>query len=285
MTAPAPVFLTRFNLPSRGVESLIRAHDGWLRSRVALFERYTLPSVARQSVPVGWLVYFDDQSPAWLQDRIRAWAETGILAPRFADEVDRDRLVADLTALRPHASEVITANLDNDDGLAGDFAERLAGAPMPHGGRAAIYLTRGLVLGPSGLFLRTDATNAFCAVREPLEGALTCWADWHNRLPRHFPVVEVPGQPAWLQVVHERNVSNRVRGRLVSPAPYAEAFGDLLAGVEAPLRARLMRDAVVDRPRRALRDGTRTGTRRAAVRVLGKERFDRLKLALARRTA
>ena len=33
MTTPAHVFLTRFNLPSEGVESLIRAREGWLRER------------------------------------------------------------------------------------------------------------------------------------------------------------------------------------------------------------------------------------------------------------
>ena len=43
------VLLTRFNLPSKGHESLVRAQENWLRNRVVLFERYCLPSVAAQT--------------------------------------------------------------------------------------------------------------------------------------------------------------------------------------------------------------------------------------------
>ncbi|MCU1424755.1 MAG: hypothetical protein JWM51_1046, partial [Microbacteriaceae bacterium] len=65
------VLLTRFNLPSAGVESLIRAQEGWLRTRVELFERYCVPSVlAQTSSSYRWLIYFDPESPQWLKDRV-----------------------------------------------------------------------------------------------------------------------------------------------------------------------------------------------------------------------
>ncbi|MBY8850425.1 putative rhamnosyl transferase, partial [Saccharothrix sp. MB29] len=67
------VVLTRFNLPSVGAESVVRAQEGWLTKRVGLFERYCLPSVAAQtSSDFRWLIYFDPESPQWLKDRIAA---------------------------------------------------------------------------------------------------------------------------------------------------------------------------------------------------------------------
>ena len=42
------VILTRFNLPTGGVEGIMRAREGWLRERIDLFERYCAPSVAAQ---------------------------------------------------------------------------------------------------------------------------------------------------------------------------------------------------------------------------------------------
>lgn len=282
--SPARVLLTRFNLPSSGVESLIRAEEGWLRERVGLFERHTLPSVAAQSVPVQWLIYFDPASPGWLHERIADWQARlpGVLHPAYAEEVGAARLRGDVRALAAGHDEVLTANLDNDDGLARDFAARLESAAGPAAGRRAVYLARGLVLAGSDLYLRTDRANAFCAVCEPVDDAVTCWADWHNRLARQMPVVRSAGAPAWLQVVHGRNVSNRPRGRLVDPGPYADLFGPALAQAAPCPPGRRVRDALVERPRREARDAARTTARRAGVRLLGKDRFDRLKLALAR---
>ncbi len=44
------VFLTRFNLPSAGFESMVRAKQGWLQNRVELFERFCLPSLRPRPV-------------------------------------------------------------------------------------------------------------------------------------------------------------------------------------------------------------------------------------------
>jgi hypothetical protein len=39
------VLLTRFNLPSKGPESLICTMHGWLQRRVELFMKYTISSI------------------------------------------------------------------------------------------------------------------------------------------------------------------------------------------------------------------------------------------------
>lgn len=272
------VFLTRFNLPSEGVESMIRAKEGWLRDRIVLFDRYSVPSVRGQDAgDVFWIVYLDPESPAWLKQRMSQLESEGLLAPIYRETVSDDDLAEDIRRVVGHdRGPVITSNLDNDDGLATDFVRRLRQARIT-APRTALYVVFGLIKHGEQLFLRHDRDNAFCAVREDLTELRTCWADWHNRLSRHMPVVEVDGPPGWLQVVHGNNVSNRVRGRLVGPDAYRAAFPGLLDDVTEPSRTAKLRSGVVDSPVRFLRDRGRQAIRVGLVRIIGREGFDRLK--------
>lgn len=277
------VLLTRFNLPTTGVEGLVRAREGWLSDRVALFERYCTTSVARQSLPVTWIVYLDPESPGWLFDRLRPHVDAGVFRPVLRTSVDAADLAADLREAIPrHSSHLLTTNLDNDDGLATDFVARLRSvAPRP--GPVAVYLTRGLIVSGSGVYLRTDRHNAFCSVLEPWGEERTSWSEYHNQLGQVMPVVQLGGAPAWLQVVHGANVSNRVRGRLVAPRPYRSRFGHLLDDEPHPSRGEVIADALVQLPARTIRDAARAGARTALLRLLGKERYQTLKLQLSAR--
>lgn len=276
------VFLTRFNLPSAGVESLIRARENWLRERIELFERYTVPSIRAQTCQnFRWIVYFDPHSPRWLLDRVDKHVAAGTLVALFRESVPHEALYADLrTVVGSLGDQLLTTNLDNDDGLAVDFVARLQ-AVRATTERTAVYLRHGLIKSPAGLYRRRDQLNAFCSVRESWDEPMTCWADWHNRLGRHMPVLSVGGPPAWLQVVHDNNVSNRVRGRLTTPNIAHAGFGELIRDVPRPTAAERCRDLVVEGPRRALRDSARIIGKRAVLAIGDKEALDRLKLRMA----
>jgi hypothetical protein len=274
------VFLTRFNLPSAGVESLIRAKDGWLRGRVELFERYCLASMQAQSVQdFRWIIYFDPESPEWLKDWIRSPAITGRFSPHFRESVSPDELVDDIRSLvGDPGGALLTTNLDNDDAVAIDFVERLQSVSFT-GERSAVYLTRGLIQSSGGLYLRTDRTNAFCSVVESWDRPQTCWSDWHNRLGRHMAVRAIGGEPAWLQVVHGSNVSNRVHGLLTSPSRYSAGFPGLLDQTQ-PLRGAVVRDRLLAAPARVARDAARSAAKGILLAVGGKSGLDRAKSAL-----
>jgi hypothetical protein len=275
------VYLTRFNLPTRGVEGAIRAREGWLRERADLFERYTVPSVAGQTVRPTWLVYLDPESPDWLLQRLDPWAQQGLFCPVLRAAVSREELVSDIAASISSRGEVlITTNLDNDDGVARDLTARLTAIDDPRP-RTAVYVSRGLIKAPDGLFLRTDRRNAFCSVRETWDSPVTAWSEYHNELGRVMPVVELDGPPGWLQVVHGNNVSNRVRGRLAAPGAYRGLFPGLLDDVPAPSASELARDRWLRRPARETRDAARAGARVAGLRLLGKERYGKAKLRLS----
>jgi hypothetical protein len=277
------VVLTRFNLPSKGAESYVRAKDGWLTERVGLFERYCLPSVLAQTDRRSkWIIYFDPESPEWLLHRIKSHGDA--YTPIFRAEVSRAELLGDIEGLFDvKGDELLTTNLDNDDGLAADFVARLCAEPGPVA-RSAYYVSNGLIKSPEGLYGHRDPHNAFVSVRESWDQPITCWGHWHNRMHQHMPVVELGGEPGWLQVVHGGNVSNRTRGRLVSPVPHRRLFGDSLDDVEEPDGRTLARDRFVGQPVRIARDSGRVLLKNTAMKVLGKSGFERAKQLLAART-
>lgn len=272
------VLITRFNLPTSGAERRVRERDGWLSTRADLFEKHCLPSVrARSNQNFRWLVYLDPESPEWLLTRLAPHIRDGVFEPIFRAEVTPALIVRDIRAgLAKPAAELLTTNLDNDDGLATDFVDRLQRID-PGGPRAALYLATGLILGPEAVYLRVDTLNAFCSVRESWEDPVTCWADWHTRLPRSMPSIAVPGPPAWLQVVHGSNVSNRVRGRLVASHTYTALFPTLPADLPQPTRAERRRDQLVTGPSRFLRESSRAAAKNALLRLVGKDGIDHIK--------
>jgi hypothetical protein len=281
------VLLTRFNLPSPGRESQVRSQEGWLRNRVDLFERFCLPSVKAQTAGnVRWIVYFDPESPSWLLDRIPQLACDGDFVPIFRATVNHAELVADLLDVVGEPRErLITTNLDNDDGLAVDFAERLQQKAATPLGRTALYFSRGLILAGKALYLRTDRRNAFCSVVESWEEPATCWADWHNLLGKSMPVMEIPGPPAWLQVVHGGNVSNRVRGRMVSSLVHAQHFPVIPAGTGYPSDRELHWENLAAAPARFMGERGRSVVKWLLMIILGKNGLSTVTELLAARRA
>ena len=292
------MLLTRFNLPSHGHESLIREQENWLRNRVALFERYCLPSVAAQTCrDFSWIIYFDPQSPRWLREWIADHERQGHFWAIFRAEVPRTDLIGDIRTVvdEPHGAEprtttaeprtttaeLLTTNLDNDDSIAVDFVARLQAVERV-GERSAVYLADGVICRGDRLYRRVDRYNAFCSVRETWAQPITCWATWHNLLRDLMPTVVLRGTPGWLQVVHGANVSNRVRGRLTGVARHRAAFPGLLDALPEPTVTRRARDALVAVSVRTLREGGRAAAKAALTRVAGKRGIDRVKLLLAR---
>jgi hypothetical protein len=276
------VVLTRFNLPSEGVENIIRAKEGWLEHRIGLFERYCLASVRAQKCQLfSWIIYLDPESPEWLKRRIQHHALDGTFVPIFRPSVSPSELIADITDVAGrNGSHLMTTNLDNDDGLAHNFIHRLQ-AVKPQPEKMAVYLAKGLVKSHSRLYLRTDKYNAFGSVVDDWTSASTCWSDWHTLLGRSMRVLEIYDEPGWLQVVHGTNLSNRVRGRLVSPGQYSDLFPGLLDDVCEPKPIDMISDLALARPQRLVKESGRAIAKGVIIQTAGKKGLDRIKVLLA----
>jgi len=213
--------LTRFNLPSPGYEELLRNRPQWLEERFELFERYCLPCVLQQSLKTfKWIIYFDPASPTWAKEVIQDYERRGMFYPRFRAELSRNDLLSDIRQLFPvRSANLLTTSLDNDDMLAKDFVHRLqAYAVRNVGRRVALNFPSGYAYAQGRFYRHFDRSNAFASMFEPWDDAITIWCDWHIKLASHAELIQVDNLPAWAQVIHARNVSNRIRGWLVDPA-------------------------------------------------------------------
>jgi hypothetical protein len=276
------VLLTRFNVPSGGYEGVVRARDGWLRNRIILFEQFCLPSVRSQvDSNFRWIIYFDPDSPRWLKERIRELNRDELFIPIYRSEVLKPHLIHDLKAAIGYEAEyLLTTNLDNDDGLAADFTARLRSMDPPDR-TTAVYMPDGLIRAGGAVYRRTDPQNAFCSVLAPWPVAETCWAEWHNQLGRAMPVVELDGPPAWLQLVHGSNVSNRIHGTRVSPAKFDHLFPGLLEDLVEPTAAQRLADRALASPARLVREAGRKTAKAVVQTISGRDGIDKLKVTAA----
>lgn len=276
------VILTRFNLPSKGRESLIRAQDGWLRNRVALFEQYCLPSIRGQDTDAfKWIIYFDPESPPWLKDWLQSLEQAADFVPIFRESVSQADLLDDLRVVTgARGRTLITTNLDNDDAVATDFVTQIQAAVQGHA-RQVIYLANGLILNEPDLYAHRDQDNAFCSVAESWAAPMTAWADWHNRLHLHMQVNLVDGPAAWLQVIHGTNVSNRVHGRLTQPHDHRDRFGSLLTELPEPGRVKYLVESYVARPLRMTLWSARSLAKGLVLLVAGRNGLENLRNGIA----
>ncbi|MDB5661569.1 MAG: hypothetical protein JWS10_4184 [Cypionkella sp.] len=254
------VLMTRFNLATPGREASIRNKPDWLTSRFDLFEQFCLPSVGAQtSRAFTWIVYFDKDTPETFKTRVRELQKqvafeayyTGLFPasgwPQSLREV--------LGVLPP---VVLTSRLDNDDALANDYMERTLQAaqgrkPDP---RIGIVITNGFIRSTSRAYTISHSCNAFTSWLERTENPntlMTAMGIAHMDAEASGPLVQVPGEGGWLQVVHGGNVSNKVRGQRIAPDRLATRFHPgALARLEAASPGQIALENSILTP---LRDG------------------------------
>ena len=256
------VLMTRFNLATPGKEASIRNKPDWLSTRFHLFETFCLPSVAAQtSKDFTWIIYFDKDTPEIFKQRVKDLQQqvpfeayyTGLFPasgwPQSISEV-----------LGGIPAQVLTSRLDNDDALANDYMARTATAalgldPSP---RIGIVLTNGFIRSARRAYRIRHPSNAFISWLERgdlPQPVLTAMGIAHIEAALSGPLLQVPGEGGWLQVVHGANVSNKVRGSRVGPGQLASRFHPgALTGIEPASPLALGADSFLIAPLREGRD-------------------------------
>lgn len=186
-----------------------------MTERFKLFESICLPSVKSQTLQeFTWLVYFDSKTSEQFLKRISSLHEQyDRFEPRYCERLTLDRVVSDISSVSPvNARRLLTTRLDNDDALHPDYLRTV----FEHAGDPGLYFInfpRGLVTRSGKFYEKTDFSNPFISLAEPLEKPRTVWVDQHHRLAAHAPIRQVPEyRYAWIQVIHTGNAANRVRG-------------------------------------------------------------------------
>jgi hypothetical protein len=228
--------LTRFNVRSRYYSG--DPGDEWLRHRLALFVRYTVPSFSAQTVRnFRWLVLIDSESPQWFRD------ELAILGRGLFETVDifgafNASAAAQVVAARLTAPFVLTTRVDNDDAVSRDFIEEIQKAWSPLDQKRFINLVNGAQLSSGRVYRRPYTQNPFVTLSEPVTKAelATVFVRRHYEVDQHAPVINLGSDhPLWLQVVHGGNVLTELVGLRMPAKAAAPWFGCDLGADDRPL--------------------------------------------------
>lgn len=206
----------------------------WLERRHELFKRYCLPSLQRQRQEFIALMYFDERTPV---DYINSICSEHFIQPiltsqhattseAMLEEVVRGigawtGKMQEIDAL--HAGDIVsTTRLDNDDAISPDYLQLANDAHLESGcpDEEYVYFPTGqeFTVSDGNYYIRNHPNNAFGTLYERWKGhALrTVMHCQHSQLLKEHAHNSTPlefGTPHWCMIIHENNVSNRVRGK------------------------------------------------------------------------
>lgn len=224
--------ITRFNLRLRTTRAGRRQQPGltheWMEERLDLFERVCAPSVRHQTnQEFVWLLFLDEETPPATVARVVS-AVAGVEAELvFLPAGSDDSTIAAAVRERVHAETglLLTTRLDNDDALHEDAMAKIRKTARPHR-REFLNPRFGWVTDGRLARVKAHKYGHFTTLVEPREfgefRTVHCGLA-HSRVRRFARVRQVGGGPFWLEVVHGRNVSNRMVGE-----PRAHSYTSLL---------------------------------------------------------
>lgn len=214
------LLITRFNLriPGWRLDKAGREvrTPQWERKRIALFERYCLPSVMHQGERrFRWLLLLDDQSGEELRRRVGMWQERmdNLHAVFLPVASHRQIAAAVRERVAPGSDLVLTTRLDNDDALHENALAQIR-QHARYGRREFLNLRLGFTTDGQRARVVSHKYSPFTTLAEPAgDGELRtvhCGLP-HGRVRKLAPVRQIAHEPLWLRVVHGGNMENRGR--------------------------------------------------------------------------
>jgi hypothetical protein len=209
------LLLTRFNTAINFAPSARRLERDWLTARLELFERYCLPSVAGQKgADFRWLIFFDEASPDWFKEKISSFeplVNPLYVAGPATDEVIARRVMQTGLVTTPY---LVSTRLDNDDALAYNHLA-LVQKGFRHQTREFISFPFGFQSFRGHLYNVYWPSNPFLSLIEKVKDggtATTVFCVAHDRVAHGNRVRKILSPPQWLQVLHDTNCANSLRG-------------------------------------------------------------------------
>lgn len=226
--------ITRFNVNIYDIEFPKRLEDTWLSLRFELFQKYCFPSVRAQlNQDFTWLVLFDEQTPARYRAFIDIYARYDNFVPVYCGpfQTIMPTVIARMKEIAPDAEWFLTTRLDNDDALSTGFVRclhevvnNLSEPGLKPSDTLYVNFPNGLQWCDGDFYDFEDLTNAFVSLLERRDDPHTVfWVD-HPSIYDAAPVIQAKTAPLWLQVIHDMNVYNYVRGAKVNAATLMRQF-------------------------------------------------------------
>lgn len=239
MTKFKHILITRFNLPKRwdsdkNGKSILDTI--WLKNRFKLFENFCLPSIIGQtSTNFEWWVYFDVETESTYKKLIEKIESKHSLfkakyEKSYDDFIDNMPIEIHDYSIRENLDWIITTRLDNDDMLAKDTIAILQNninfkndilLEIPWGYNLELNSKPKPKLRKLKLELNPFISYVEKVEKERLIKSIYFYehTEW-----RDVERVIVTNRTQWVQVIHDKNVFNRIKGELVSPLNFHSRF-------------------------------------------------------------
>ncbi|MBL3659036.1 glycosyltransferase [Fulvivirga sediminis] len=233
--------ITRFNVKNQAWQvdksGVTVRDDSWTKHRLQLFEQICLPSIQNQTNKnFKWLIYFDIDTCDEVRERFKVIRqENPFIFPRYIQgmEVFIASLQKDISShLQKNTQHLITTRIDNDDAF---HQEAMANIQSGFDGQKieAINLLEGVQWEIRGdnFYYAFNESNPFISLIEKLNFNVVFKTVFYKD---HRYFAEKPedgvmtrqfcGEPMWLQVIHEANISNETDGQPIFKDGVLEMF-------------------------------------------------------------
>ncbi len=221
--------ITRFNIKSKAWQT-DKNHQpvndaGWLQNRIALFEAFCLPSMSIQSTKnFNWFVFFDSSPTELLTEKINEWEIVcENFYPVYVDDYE-EFITHDIEqTIRKHVRNdvkfIITTRIDNDDAFHKNALQVIQDNFSPNH-MQIIDLLNGycLDINKQIMLKRSYESNPFISLIEAINDTSKIHSVMREGHPAWIGMTDftsVITEPLWIQVIHEKNVSNTLKGKTV----------------------------------------------------------------------
>jgi N-acetylglucosaminyl-diphospho-decaprenol L-rhamnosyltransferase len=220
------VLLTRFNAKFAARWTELCLDPTWLEHRFSLFQRFCYPAVRSQSnTDFVWLVFFHDKTPSQYRLRIEQMAEWPVMQPVYNSFLSREVIVERIRSVVDSGTRyLITSTLDNDDSISRNYIEETQ-KQFAHQDYQYVNWAIGYVYRQGKYYFRTDPQSPFNSLIASVDKDTFVWDVWHNKIMETGAVIQVDKNPGWIQVIHGKNVSNRIRGSRIPRPDVTVHFG------------------------------------------------------------
>ena len=239
--------LTHFNLPH-----LFTANGwsgpsiAWQKHRFKLFDQFCYPSVRVQSNQnFKWLVVFDENTPGVFIHKIKKYSEWDNFVPIYlridkptANNYLKPHEIADKIFqikisdyLQEETKYVITTILDNDDMFCREYIQMIQ-SYFDKQNFQFLNFNNGYVWNYNTyeLYKVNIHSNTYMTLVENFDSFKTIrgFGVSHKQFCEIGPYKEIMTKPMWVQGVHGKNVSNKIKGKLLPHKEFKLFFNDFL---------------------------------------------------------
>ncbi len=218
--------ITRFNLKSEsfGIDDKKNKktlQKDWMDHRFNLFKQFCLPSIKNQSNKnFKWLIYFDQNTDKYYKEEFNKISQfNDFLIVKYVDGYSQflKRYKDDLNDLRDKDKKyIITTRFDNDDCFHRD-AIAMIQKQFDYQGYMAVNFIKGyqLQIEPKYyLYINYSFSNPFVSLIEKINGDdyKGCYSKQDRFWNEKGKILQIADKEYWLQIIHERNLSNTLMG-------------------------------------------------------------------------